>query len=407
MLRNRLLNLHIYFSLIWFSFVCEYLQMTYQIYFLIFLGVGFILAIFLQRWYWPDLKKFPEMTFLIFIFAIFVSMRYACNRKITYPYFYIPLISFFTFYSIQSLKIKELRYKITYLLSISAFLVFVFGLQEFIFKRNFLYEQFISNPFYRFIGKRMMSFHYHPSVLATYFLCVIPFSVFLIKSKRNQRDLIIGFLGLGASLSGILLTFTRTAFLILFICFFFYFLLTKKKYLIYIFLFFLILTSVATLLINKNSSFSRFSPFNPYHVGSIKYRLERVPIAFKIWMIQPFTGVGFGNFRHLFNVFGQKVTPYEFKIPDNMYLSLLSETGLLGLCSFILFLFSLFHYALKKIKLLSGRSREFLKISIFGFCMLLLNMLSYDMFYWHMPLFFFWFYAGLIASFCVKNEPDI
>jgi O-antigen ligase len=309
----------------------------------------------------------------------------------------------FVFYTIQLLNWKESKFKISYFLSIFAFLVFIFGLQEFFFKKNILYDHLISNPFYRFLGKRMMSFHYHPSVLATYFLSVLPFSIFLAKFKRNQKDLIVGLLGVCSCLLGTLVTFTRTAFLILFICFSFYFFIIKKKYLIYIFLFSIVLISVATVFMNKNTSFARFSPFNPYHIGSIRYRLARIPIAIEVWMLQPLTGVGFGNFRYLFNVFGNKKTPYEFKIPDNMYLSLLSETGILGSVSFLLFLFILLHFTFKKMNSLSGEDKGFLRCNVLGFCMLLLNMLSYDMFYWHMPLFFFWFYVGLIASICMNK----
>lgn len=231
---------------------------------------------------------------------------------------------------------QNLKFRVSSLLSIFAFLVFIFGLQEPLLGKNVLYENLIFNPFHRFLGKRMMSFHYHPSVLATYFLSVLPFSIFLAKFQRNQKDLIVALLGVCSCLLGTLLTFTRTAFLILFICFSFYFFIIKKKYLIYIFLSSIVLISVATVSMSKNTSFSRFSPLNPY----IRYRLEKIPIAAEIWMPQPFTGVGFGNFRHLFNVFGNKRTPYEFKIPDNMYLSLLSETGILGSGSF----FTIFVY---------------------------------------------------------------
>lgn len=52
---------------------------------------------------------------------------------------------------------------------------------------------------------------------------------------------------------------------------------------------------------------------------------------------------------------------------------------------------------------LSGEDKGFFRWNVLGFCMLLLNMLSYDMFYWHVPLFFFWFYAGLIASICINK----
>jgi len=387
-----------YLLFFWFSFSPEYLQVKFQLYVLIILGINIFLEFFLFPKFGIKVKNLANLAFWLFIFSTLLSIKYAYSKKIAGAFFYIPLFSIFVFYQAQFLNLKEYKFKTARVLSVFAFLVFLFGLQEFLFKQNILYKRLIPNPYLRFLGKRMISFHYHPSVLATYFLIVLSLAIFLIKTRKSKSDLMIGTLGIFSCLLGILLTFTRTAFLILFISFFLYFLGSKRKYVLYLVLIFLLLLVSSSLLSKRYEIFSRFSLSNSYHIGSIRYRLERIPIAIDMFEMKPLTGVGFGNFRYLFDIFYFKETPYEFKIPDNMYLSLLSETGILGLGSFFLFLFSLFYSSLKKIRNLAGEDKEFLKISILGFCMLLLNMFSYDMFYWHMPLFFFWFYAGLLAN---------
>ncbi|MFN7170146.1 MAG: hypothetical protein ACK4NT_02750, partial [Candidatus Omnitrophota bacterium] len=93
-----------------------------------------------------------------------------------------------------------------------------------------------------------------------------------------------------------------------------------------------------------------------------------------------------------------KDVPYEFKIPDNMYLTIFAETGLLGLFCFLFFISGLLRRAVRTLRIIAQEEREFLFILICGFIAILFNMASYDLFYWHMPLYFFWIYAGLIRG---------
>ncbi|MFN7170941.1 MAG: O-antigen ligase family protein [Candidatus Omnitrophota bacterium] len=139
---------------------------------------------------------------------------------------------------------------------------------------------------------------------------------------------------------------------------------------------------------------------------SISYRLERFPTVFKMLKEHPFTGVGIENFRYLFDKYhAQQNIPYEFKIPDNMYLMLLAETGLIGFIAFLYFLFNLLRKSLKAMA--DEENGQFLRLCICGFFGLLFNMFSYDLFYWNMPFCFFWMYAGIIKSYSdLQNEKN-
>lgn len=283
--------------------------------------------------------------------------------------------------------------------------VALFGLLEFATKYNIIYEVFLSTPYYeRYLNcSRIMSTQYHPAVLATYFMLILPFSIFLLFNNRNKTELLLGVISSMIILGGIILTFTRAVFVATFILLSIYLLVRHRK-IYFIFLSFLILFLILTIPITKHfqtfKTFERFDITSPKQERAIMYRLKRFPTAFKIWKLQPVTGVGIGNFRYLFDKYhSEGGVEYEFKIPDNMYLSILSETGILGLLTLVYLVFSTIILAYKKIKVLVSSDKQFLLLILCGFIGYLINMLSYDMFYWHMPLYFFSLYIGIIKSY--------
>ncbi len=78
------------------------------------------------------------------------------------------------------------------------------------------------------------------------------------------------------------------------------------------------------------------------HVGNIfggaSYveRIETFDIAQRIWLDHPWVGIGPGGFGP-YASFHPLITPSEgYKIVNNEYIELLAETGILGLCCYIL-----------------------------------------------------------------------
>ena len=119
------------------------------------------------------------------------------------------------------------------------------------------------------------------------------------------------------------------------------------------------------------------------------YRLTRVKMTFKILKDHPLFGIGFNHFRIRFNEYcppedrGREL--YEFMIPDNMYLTFLAETGLLGASGFLVFIFLLFKRGFKRI------------IPISSLAGLLVNMGAYELFYWYNPYMFFCLLCGFVG----------
>jgi O-antigen ligase len=71
-------------------------------------------------------------------------------------------------------------------------------------------------------------------------------------------------------------------------------------------------------------------------------------------------------------------------IADNMYLTLIAETGMLGFLSFLIFSFSFLKKGWEQLKILNSNSngRWELLVSLMAFIGLLVNMGGYELFYW-------------------------
>ena len=141
-------------------------------------------------------------------------------------------------------------------------------------------------------------------------------------------------------------------------------------------------------------------------VGWFYYRGERVNTTFKILKDYPFFGVGLNNYRILFDKYhSYHSTPYEFKIPDNMYLMILGETGIVGFLAFMLFIFSLFRNAFATICLIKeDELREFLIVVIIAIVGILINMSTYELLYWFEPTYQFWILVGMAAAIINKEK---
>lgn len=388
--------------ILWISFFPEGVQLFCENISLFFLGFIFIFLLFVKN-YRRKILSIRHIPFWIFISAFLISYIFSISMKRTFnSYQYIFLISLFTYPFILNVPVKAYKYNLAKIFCVCSSLIALFGIVEFATGYNFLYETLFPNPFYEKYSSihRAMSTQYHPSVLATYFMLSLPFGLFILSNKRNKPEFFLGMVSVVLILIGIILTFTRAVFLATFILLSIYiFIKHKKRYLVFLAIIVLFLISVIP--ISKHFRvFNRFDITNLKHKYSINYRLARFPTAYKIWKTQLITGVGFGNFRYLFDRYHpMKDVPYNNKIPDNMYLSILSETGILGLLALVYLVLSTIILAYKKIQVLVFSDKQFLLLIFCGFIGYLVNMLSYDMFYWHMPLYFFWIYVGIIRGY--------
>lgn len=355
-----------------------------------------------------SLRDWPLWVFLL---SMCTGMARGIDKTVAVrSYFYIVATFFLIFY-IGKIFVNEKRYEnIAVIIATCSLLVAIIGIMEIYFGRNIIYKNFIDNPFYeRYIGDRAMSTQLNPVALGSYFLGCLPFSFYLIKNNSAcLRLLAIFSLVLSAAVT--LLTFSRGVFLGLVALILFYLWKSKRNGLFAFFLCFSVLL-VTVCSYQKNPNLRRIG-FTGLVLGSYDsiispYRLTRVKMAFKILKDYPFFGIGFNHFRIRFDEYYPEESrgreAYEFRIPDNMYLTFLAETGLIGTSGFLVFIFFLFKRGCKRIsKIINNDKRHFLIISMSALIGLLVNMGAYELFYWHNPYMFF----CLLCSFVGLDEKS-
>ncbi len=269
------------------------------------------------------------------------------------------------------------------------------------------------------LAVRMRGFFDEPSILALYLITTIPLTLSLLMNNKNNL-LIIAFI---LQLVSIILTFSRsgwiaTLFIVLIMGYFSYknvFIKNKRKIL---FLSVFILIVLTTTYLNSVSfkkvvDKSLFEPFseaaNPYtgRFWSTKLRLEAYSAAMSAFQKHPILGVGFFNF-HFYG--GAK--NYLALLPDlpalnypetnNILLTILSETGLIGLITITYMIFVHGRYILRISRTLEGKNKNML----IGFFSTTVGILISYMFISKFTYNFLWFFLGLYIAFVNSQERE-
>jgi O-antigen ligase len=272
--------------------------------------------------------------------------------------------------------------------------VAIIGFLELFFKKNIIYVCLMENYFYeRYIGSRPMSTQMNPVVLGTYFLGCLPFMIELIKEK----SLSVRVLGIISSLFAavtVILTFSRQV-LLGFIAWLIAFLYLKGKRKLIIFLIFICIIFVTVCTFSGNYNINRFG-FKRLVAGSYdsiisEYRFNRINMTCKILKVYPLSGIGLNHFRLRFKEYcphNEGNAIHEFMIPDNMYLSVLAETGIIGMSGFLIFMLWIFCAGLKNKSI--APLGAFVGMSV--------NMAAYELFFWQGMLMFFFLICGFIKG---------
>ncbi|HAZ10981.1 MAG: hypothetical protein A2047_00375 [Omnitrophica bacterium GWA2_41_15] len=356
--------------------------------------------------------KFDKLIWL-FLMWNFFSALFAYDKNMAferYVDFTIPFVAIY-FIARNELNNKRIRLLI-YVLFFAGVTVGVMAILEFIFKSNIIYEKLVYNPFYRWFLflSRAMSTMIHPTILGTYLACCLPCYYFIAGVIKNKTNKLLAMLGAFFIFIGLMVTFSRTSWIVALTGAFFYFY-KKNKKLLPIMIVFISLFSVAVFGIMKLKPTLRDRI--DYKNADNYIRLERYPLTMKMIKDHPFVGVGLNNYRIVFDkYYGPNQVDYNIKIPDNMYLMIAGESGLIGAGLFLLLLFYIIKRGFVLLKDKEDKNWE-MTLTLFSVIIcILIHMISYELFYWTVPFFLFLLLLGGLLSYpkykisrCIKT-PD-
>jgi hypothetical protein len=345
-----------------------------------------------------------DLPLWIFVAAFGVNVFYARDTKVALSTYINLAVTMLCVYYITVAAVTSSRKFDILVKTICLFSVIsaVLGIIDSLTGWNPLYEFYLPNIYYErykiseFL--RAMSTHCNPVPLGSYLIAGFPFLILLVRSQKDLRQKVAGYFMVAIVGIAVLLTCSRGVFMgfIASLLLLFIFLgKNKAKSIIFILAVILVFVTVCSFL---PYPFAKYG-FRclAYDVGGIAsgYRLIRVSMTKEMLATAPLTGIGFQHFRIMFNDFNKSVftMPYEFMIADNMYLTMLAETGIISFLSFFLFMF----YVFKKIVALN-RAGSYSYFLLAALVALLINMVGYELFYWFNPYIYFCLLIGLVEA---------
>lgn len=407
------------FFIIFFAWISFFSTPFHDRYFLSSRFVQFVFLLILfcfRKKDGPPLASVHDWPVWVFLLCLLAGLVNVVHKSIAFQTYYAMASSMLlAFYFGKAVFLRQgNRGWIVSVICLFVFAVSMGGLLETRFAYNPLYVFWIDNIFYqRYISYivRPMSTLLNPAALATYLVMGGPFAVSLLK-RTGRISKTTGFLTLAVSVTCLMLTCSRAAFAGLVGMFFFYLVVTKDRRRLW----------GAALFLTVFLCMASFFPYplNRFSLDWIlirgtalfsDYREIRFDVAMQMFRENPFFGIGFNHYRELFDSYYALFRPlypqedwivsvlWEHKIADNMYLTLLSETGLVGTSGFLILVGTLLFRGLQKFRKLSDDSlRRILLLSMSGLVGFLFNMTGYEALYWPGVYLFFCLLCGLIQG---------
>lgn len=253
------------------------------------------------------------------------------------------------------LKSQEFLVSLLYLIRwiFYALIFFIVSGFDLYFKKKMLNAMFLSGTFVIFLG--YVQYFFYPSLRNLFYLgwdehLYRMFSVFLDPNFAGSFFVLFFFFILGAhsyikiskniyyasllfTLVAILLSFSRSAFIMLLLGFFIFFGLKKRWKLILIF--FVLIISI--IIISSNSN---MEGMNLLRVASTSARIDSMKDAAYVIQQNPLFGVGFNAYRYSQERYGLRTFKNEFVDhagagTDNSFLFILATTGIIGFVSYV------------------------------------------------------------------------
>ena len=365
----------------------------------IFFVLAFLFISMILSWR-KETRNIDYLDVILFIFIVIISLGLLHSQDISislrrHSLTYLPLIFVYLISKNQQKDSYILMMKTMFFVGLA---VSLFMIYEFYSGKNFLMEHVLKNSFFKnlyFYKNRAFGIFYHPTIAGAYLVMCLPIAKLFLSDKDNKVNPIIGSAAFIFISAAIIVTLDKMAWFVM-LGIYLWFLRESNSY-FYRSLWISFLVILVTLFLKFNV-FNLY--FKPYFISTaINCRLEAFSVAARMLMKHPFIGVGLDHFRLLYlNYGGDPGLGYTVRIPDNMYLTILVESGVISFASITVFIILLIKRAFKALNNIKHESeRNLLNTALASFIAGAMHSFSYDSFYWFSILVMFWIFAGLIA----------
>ncbi|MFA5603430.1 MAG: O-antigen ligase family protein [Bacilli bacterium] len=237
-----------------------------------------------------------------------------------------------------------------------------------------------------------------PNILGSIFVLLIPISISKTIVTKKTKTKIFYFITSLVMCLGIVLTFSRGAWLSLAVSLFALIVLINIKYIYY----FIVGVSLFVLYGGTFSQRLLFMLSPTYLISSAKGgRIYRWLDGIKIWGENKFLGLGLGRFGGAIAT-QNNLTPYYM---DNYYLKTMLEMGIYGLSGLILLVMYYIHFALKIIRYQITKENKIIVIGAFaGTVGILFQNFFENVFEVPVMVVYFWLFVAIINSFAPESE---
>jgi len=328
----------------------------------------------IRIWELPGIKPF-----FIFLLICLISLFYSLDKVLGLRYF-IRYLNYFLIYilGVNILDTKEKNYKMIIAIFLSSFIPLSIGLFQFIALKENYWHPYLN---------RIYATTYNPNQYAYYLNIILLFAFTMYLYTDSWRNKIYLFLLTIPTLISLILTYSRTGWISVIFGLSTFFLLSKGKdrYKIFLLIFLLLIIIGSTYL--GITTIYRVTTLLSPGLETLGGRINLWIINFKVFLKNPLIGYGIGSW----NIFSQKETGTLFP-PDNWYICLMVETGFFGLITFLLIIFSLYRFFLKKYRVDINIKKKILSLGVFALIITtLVSQIGFDLPLIDNVFVYFWF----------------
>jgi len=274
----------------------------------------------------------PVLLFLFFLSLSLLKSNIPLSAGIDGIRSYLEMFLFFIVV-VNFISNKEDIRKIIDISLVSVTLVSIYAIYQFIVKVP-IPPSWVDKDLEMGIATRAFSIFTSPNALAGYLILILPLVFILFLNEKGIRKYVYLFVTL-VSLSALLFTLTRAAWLSIFLALFIFTLIYKDKR-----IFFLLVILVISSYFVPQIRTRFMNLLSPVYMEKARTygRIYRWNLAIDIFKRNPLFGVGPGGFG---GAVASRIGFFEGIYVDNYYLKTLVETGIFGFVSFLHMIFTI------------------------------------------------------------------